>query len=100
MPTELGLARVLHIRDRKSGKPDLPSRALAWPVAVRNRRTKKAPPAKANGAKSREETPKRGGGRRPTYRHHRSLGDLASIDGTWRPQREAAHTPQSVLVCA
>jgi hypothetical protein len=53
---------------------------------------KKAPPAKANGAKSREETPKRGGGKRPTHRHHRSLGDAASIDGTCRPQREAAHT--------
>jgi hypothetical protein len=60
---------------------------------------KKAPLAAANGAKSREETPKRGGGR--TYRHHRSLGDVATIRGICPAQCEAAHTTQeSMFVCA
>jgi len=54
---------------------------------------KKAPPAAANGAQSREETPKRGGGRRPTTITDRSVTS-PTIEGVRRAEREAAHTAQ------
>src|SRR6516164_5638415 len=54
---------------------------------------KKAPPAAANGAQSREETPKRGGGRRPTAITDRSVTS-PTIEGVCRAEREAAHTAQ------
>src|SRR5262249_56901710 len=62
---------------------------------------KKAPPAKRQRGQVEGGNAQEGRREATTYRPHRSLGDVASIDAVRRPQREAAHAAQaSVLVCA
>src|SRR5262249_19882486 len=61
---------------------------------IRTSRTwKKAPLAKSQRGQVEGGNAQRGDGRK-TYRHHRSLGDVATIKGICPAQCEAAHTPQ------